>query len=455
MNHKRKRRLSATQLILLGFLAAIAAGSLLLSLPFASASGTATGYLDALFTAATSVCVTGLTVVDTFSHWSLAGKIIILALIQLGGLGIVSFTTGIMLMMGKKVNLKNRLLLESALNLDSLSGLLRFLGKVFKGTLFVETAGALLCLPVFVPRFGAEGIWISLFHSVSAFCNAGIDILGPDSLIPYAANAWLNLVTMALIILGGIGFIVWWDVVRVAGLLRRGEIRRKHVWQRLTLHTKITLTATLFLLLGGWALFLLLEWDNPATLGQYGPGTRVMGALFQSVTTRTAGFATVSQADLRSGSVLVSVILMFIGGSSVSTAGGVKTSTIALVFLAAAAVVQGRERVTAYRRTIPNRLVYRASAIIIISLATLLGCTMLLGVLEPGGLEDLLFETASALGTAGLTRGVSAGLSGPGKLLLTCCMYFGRVGPISLAIAFAHRGGGDKLIYPEQDITIG
>lgn len=455
MAKKRKWRLSATQLILLGFLAAVLAGSLLLSLPFASASGAPTPYLDALFTAATSVCVTGLTVVDTFSHWSLAGKVVILLLIQLGGLGIVSFTTGIMLMVGKKVNLKNRLLLESAFNLDSLSGLLRFLGKVFQGTLLVETAGAALCLPVFVPRFGAEGIWISLFHSISSFCNAGIDIIGPDSLIPYAGNFWLNLVTMLLIVLGGIGFIVWWDVLRVAGLLRRGEIRRKHFWRRLTLHSKITLTTTLCLILGGWALFLLLEWDNPATLGQYGPGTRVLGALFQSVTTRTAGFASIPQAELRSSSVLVSVILMFIGGSSVSTAGGVKTSTIALVFLSAASVVRGRDRVTAFRRTIPNRLVYRASAIIIISLATLLGCTMLLSVLEPGGLEDLLFETASALGTAGLTRGVSAGLSGPGKLLLTCCMYFGRVGPISLAIAFAQRGGGDKLIYPEQSITIG
>jgi len=452
---RKQKRLSTTQLILLGFLAAVLLGSLLLALPVASAEGTPTPYEDALFTAATSVCVTGLTVVDTFSHWSLFGKVVILVLIQLGGLGIISFTTGVMILIGRKITLKDRLLLENAFNLDTLSGLLRFLGKVFQGTLLVEAVGAVLCLPVFVPDYGAEGIWISLFHSVSAFCNAGIDIIGPNSLMPYATHLWLNLVTMALIVIGGIGFVVWWDVLRVAGMLRRGEVRRSQCFRRLSLHSKITLFTTGVLLVGGWALFLLLEWNNPDTLGRFGPGGKVLAALFQSVTTRTAGFASVPQSGLRGSSVLVSVVLMFIGGSSVSTAGGVKTSTIALVFLSAAAVVRGREDVTVFRRTVPARLVHRASAIVIISLATLLGCTVLLGVLQSGDFADLLFETASALGTAGLTRGVSAQLGRAGKLLLTCCMYFGRVGPISLAIAFAGRKSGGVTGYPEQNITIG
>lgn len=455
MSQAKKPRLSTTQLITLGFMAAVLVGSVLLTLPISSASGEMTPYLDALFTSATSVCVTGLTVVDTFSHWSLFGKIVILLLIQLGGLGVISFTTGIMVLIGRKITLKDRLLLESAFNLDNLSGLVRFLGKVFKGTMLIEGVGALLSMPVFCPRYGLRGIWISVFHSVSAFCNAGIDILGPNSLEPYVNNVWLNLVTMALIILGGIGFIVWWDVLRVAGLVRRGEIRRGQFWQRLGLHTKITLFTTAVLIVGGWLLFLVMEWDNPETLGGLNPATKILAALFQSVTTRTAGFATVPQSGLRTESVLLSVVLMFIGGSSVGTAGGVKTTTIALIFLSAASVVQGRDTVTAYRRSIPDKLVRRASAIVAISLATLLMSTALLSLFQVGNLDDLLFETASALGTVGLTRGVSAQLGAAGKILMSCCMYFGRVGPISLAIAFAYRKDKGITAYPEQNITIG
>lgn len=455
MTQAKKPRLSTTQLIILGFLAAVLVGSVLLTLPIASASGQMTPYLDALFTSATSVCVTGLTVVDTFSHWSLFGKIVILLLIQLGGLGVISFTTGIMVLIGRKITLKDRLLLESAFNLDNLSGLLRFLGKVFAGTMVVEGVGALLSMLVFCPEYGLRGIWISVFHSISAFCNAGIDIIGPNSLVPYVSNVGLNLVTMALIILGGIGFIVWWDVLRVAGLVRQGEIRRRLFWQRLTLHTKITLTTTAILIVGGALVIALLEWNNPETLGALDPGTRVLAAFFQSVTTRTAGYATVTQSGLRAGTVLVSVILMFIGGSSVGTAGGVKTSTIAVIFLSAASVVRGRESVTAFRRTLPEKLVRRASAIVAISLATLLGGTMLLSAFEGCSLSDALFEMASALGTVGLTSGLSADLTDPGKLLLTCGMYFGRVGPMSLAIAFAYRKGDRATAYPEQNITLG
>ena len=455
MKEKKKPQLSATQLILLGFLSAILIGSCLLMLPCATASGQSPSYLDALFTASTSVCVTGLTVVDTFSYWSLFGKIVILVLIQLGGLGIISFTTGIMILIGRRVTLKNRLLLESAFNLDTLSGLLGFLGKVFLGTLIVEFVGAVLCLPVFVADYGARGIWIAVFHSISAFCNAGIDIIGPNSLVPYATDLWLNLVTIVLIVIGGIGFVVWWDVIRVTRDLKNRRIHRRMYFRSFSLHTKITLVTTLVLIAGGWVMYLLLEWTNPETLGRFGTGGKLIAALFQSVTTRTAGFASIPQGKLRSSSVIVSVVLMFIGGSSVGTAGGVKTSTIALVFLAAAAVVQGRERVNAFHRTIPSRLVQRASAIVIISLATLLICTGLLTVLQPGEFSDLLFETTSALSTAGLSRGVCADLTGGAKLLLSLCMYFGRVGPISLAIAFAHRSGGDRLRYPEQNITIG
>lgn len=455
MEHEKKtKKLTATQVILLGFLAAILLGSVLLCLPFMSASGRWTPYLDALFTATTSVCVTGLTSVDTFSYWSTLGHVVILVLIQLGGLGIISFTTGFMVLIRRRISLKNRMLLESAFNLETLSGLVRFLGKVFKGTLAVEGAGALLCLPVFVPEYGARGVWLSVFHAVSAFCNAGIDLIGPNSLIPYATNVWLNLVTIALIVMGGLGFIVWWDVLDVAGQCRRGELRRGQCWRKLHIHTRVTLVTTAALLVGGWVLFLILEWSNPETLGQYGVGGKVLCALFQSVTTRTAGFATIPQSGLRGGSILLSVVLMFIGGSSVGTAGGVKTSTVALVFLSAAAVVRGRDNVCVGHRTIPAKLVQRASAVVTISLTCLLSCTLLLGLFEPFSFDRLLYETASALGTVGLTCGVTAESGAAGRILLICCMYFGRVGPISLATALAYRREKGP-VYPEETITIG
>ena len=445
--------MSTTQLILLGFFVAIMVATVILKLPVSSAQGEETTWIEALFTAASTVCVTGLTVVDTFSHWSIFGKVVILLLIQLGGLGVVAFSTGLMVLLGRKITLKDRLLLGSAFNLDSMSGLIGFLKKVFQGTILLELVGAVLLLPVFVPQYGATGIWYALFHAVSSFCNAGIDILGPNSLIPYATHLWLNLVTMVLIVLGGIGFIVWLDVLGVAAQVRRGELKRGQFFRRLSLHSKITLVTTGALLLGGWVLFLLLEWSNPDTLGRFGFGGKLLTSAFQSVT-RTAGFVTIPTDSLRDTSVLVCAVLMFIGGSSVSAAGGVKTTTIALVFLAALSVVRGGDQVTAFRRTIPTRLVHRAMAIVTISLATLMGCAVLLSAYHGGSLMDIVFEVTSALGTAGMSRGVVRELGAAGKLLIICCMYFGRVGPISLAIAFAGRKG-NRTVFPQQNITIG
>lgn len=447
-----KRGLSATQLILLGFFGAIVVGTVLLKLPVSAAGESAT-WMEALFTAASSVCVTGLTVVDTFSHWSIFGKVVILLLIQLGALGVVAFSTGLLVLLGRKITLKDRLLLSSAFNLESMSGLIGFLKKVFQGTLLLELVGMVVLLPVFLPEFGAKGIWYALFHAVSSFCNAGVDILGPDSLIPYAGHLWLNLVTMVLIVLGSIGFIVWFDVLNVTAQIRRGEVPKGQRFRRLSLHSKITLVTTGVLLLTGWLLFLLLEWSNPETLGRFGVGGKLLAAAFQSVT-RSAGFVTIPTDALRDTSVLVCVLLMFVGGSSVSAAGGVKTSTIALVFLAALSVVRGGDKVTAFRRTIPTRLVHRATAITVISLSLLMSCTVLLSALCGGELTDVLFEATSALGTAGMSRGLIREWGTAGRLIVVCCMYFGRVGPISLAIAFAGKKGS-PAVFPEQNITIG
>ena len=443
MERKKKHSLTAIQSILLGFFVATLVFSVLLYLPWATAPGEHTSYLDALFTAAASVSVTGLTVVNTATHWSLFGQIVILIGLQVGSLGIVSFTTGVLVVLGRRITLRDRILLENDFNLDTLSGIETFLRGVVIGSLIGEALGTLLFLPVFVPEFGARGVWIALFHAVSSFCNAGMDIIGGDSLAPYAGDLWLNLVTMLLVVAGGVGFVVWRDIHRVVRLVRRGEVRPRQFFHRLTLHSKISLSAYLVLLLGGWLLYGCFEWTNPATLGAMAPGERVLGALFQSVTARTAGFYTVPQTGLRGSSLLLTIVLMFIGGSSVSAAGGVKTTTVALVALSAWSVVKGEPEATAFRRTISHRLVRRASAVILLSILFLLGCTTLLSLLHGGGdLTDLFFEMTGVLSTTGLTRGICPELNAAGRFLVICCMYFGRVGPFTLAIGLARRQGG-------------
>ena len=360
---KKKRYLTTTQMIIISFFVTVFIGGVLLSLPFASASGRATPFIDALFTATTSVCVTGLVVVTTATHWSLLGKIIILILIQIGGLGVITITTTLMVAVGKKISLSSRILLGDAFNLETLKGLVRFLRRVFRGTFIVEGIGALCYVPVFVPEYGMiRGIWYSVFHAISAFCNAGIDIVGDSSFVPYVHNIWVNVVTMALIIFGGIGFIVWWDVLHVIREKLAGANRG--MFNMLALHSKIALTMTVFLILSGTLLFALFEWSNPLTIGDFTPGQKLLAACFQSVTTRTAGIATISQKGLTVPSVITSMFLMFIGGSSVGTAGGVKVTTVAVVALSVAATVRGNNDVTCYGRRISNQIVRKSIAII-------------------------------------------------------------------------------------------
>lgn len=454
-NHTTKK-IKPEAIILLGFLVVILIGTLLLTLPLSSSSGKWTDPVTALFTAATCTCVTGLTVVDTFSYWSLFGKVIILLLIQTGGFGVVTLTTGLLILMKKRITLEDRLILESAFNLDNIHGLVRFMIWVVKGTFLVEGIGALLSLPVFVPEFGLKGIWISVFHSISAFCNAGIDIIGSSSLAAYSTNIWLNLVTMLLIILGGLGFLVWKDLTEMVRRRFQTGLPLKNCFHHLSLHSKITLTATGFFIISGALLFLLLEWNNPATIGGIpGIGARLTAGFFQSVTTRTAGFFTFSQADMRPASFLVSSILMFVGGSSIGTAGGVKTSTVFLMVLATITVIRGNSQITAFKRGISKNLIFRAIAIITISMLTLLSVTTLLCVISGDSLSRVLYETASALATVGLSCGVTGELGVWGHLILIVCMYLGRVGPISLAIAFSDDKKNKNYLLPEQNITIG
>lgn len=454
---KKARELSTTQVIAMGFFLAILIGAFILMLPVSSAQGIWTNPVDALFTATTSVCVTGLVVVSTCSYWSFFGQLVILFLIQIGGLGIVALTTSIMIFIGKKVTLKDRLLLEDAFNLNTLSGLVRFLKNILKGTLLIEGIGAICYSFVLIPRFGIrKGFWASVFQAVSAFCNAGMDIMGENSMMDYVSNPWMNLVTMLLIILGGIGFIVWWDVVRVAKLCREQEVRAGQFFRRLRLHTKIVFTMTGILILSGTLAVLILEYGNPETLGSLGFAGKLQAALFQSVTLRTAGFATISQKGLMESTSLVCMLLMFIGGSPVGTAGGIKTTTMAVLFIAAFSVANGKEEAGIFKRTIARETIRKSLAIVIFSLMAALLAVLTLLSLEQGSFMDVAYETVSAVGTVGLSRDFTSSLDMAGKLIITLCMYLGRIGPISMMIAFHLKKGKAGIgTYPKEDITVG
>ena len=453
MDEKRKR-LTTTQLIVLSFAVAIFVGAVLLTMPFSAADGRMTPFIDALFTATTSVCVTGLVVVTTATHWSLLGKIIILILIQIGGLGVITLTTTVMMAFGKKISLSNRVLLGDAFNLETLKGLVKFLRRVFLGTFVVEGIGAVCYMPVFIPEYGiGRGIWYSVFHSISSFCNAGIDIVGANSFMPYVHNVWVNLVTMTLIVFGGIGFVVWWDVV--SAIRKKIAGSKRQLFQLMSLHSKVAITMTLFLILSGTVLFAVFEWNNPRTMGEFSGWQKWLAALFQSVTTRTAGIATISQKGLSVPSVITSMFLMFTGGSSVGTAGGVKVTTVAVVILSVAATVRGNSDVTCYGRRISDAIVRKSVAIIFISFMASVLAILAMRLLEGGESVDIIFEVYSALGTVGLSRDYTATVGIVGKIVLCICMFLGRIGPITMVIAFAMRDKKTALRLPEGKITVG
>lgn len=447
-------RLTTSQFILLGFLTVILAGSVLLVLPISAADGNSVPYIDALFTATTATCVTGLVTVPTFSTWSTFGQVVILLLIQIGGLGVVTILSSMMMLLHRRIGISTRLLIQDAFNLNTLSGLVRFVRKVLLGTFAVEGAGALAYMAVFVPQLGARGIWISVFNSVSAFCNAGIDILADNSLCAYALDPVVNIVTCCLIVLGGIGYIVWWDVLRVLGQKKR--CTRRHFWKHLTLQSKLAIYMTLLLIFGGAALILAFEFNNPLTLGGMTLPQKLQAALFQSVTTRTAGFATVPQQSLTNGAALVSLLLMFIGGSPSGTAGGIKTVTAAILAATAVSLIKGRDDVNLFHRRLSEQAIRKAVAVSVTSFAIALLSTVALAAVTDAPALDLLFETISATATVGLSRNLTPTLSAAGKLIITATMYFGRVGPISLAFALNGRGKNTNIIKnPTEDLSVG
>ena len=450
---KSRIKLTTSQFILIGFLAVIFVGSILLSMPISSADGKGIPYIDALFTATTSTCVTGLVTMPTFSTFSTVGHVVILLLIQIGGLGIVAVLSGFMLMLNRRLGVADRLLIQDAFNLNTLSGLVRFVKKVFIGTAIIEGIGAILYMPVFIPQFGLRGVWISVFNSVSAFCNAGIDIISENSLCDYALNPLVNFVTAALIVLGGLGYVVWWDVIRVLELKRRKKIK---IWKTLSLQSKIVFSATFsFLLIGTVGVF-LFEFNNPETFGDFTLPQKLMASFFQSVTTRTAGFATVPQENLTNASALLSVFLMFVGGSPVGTAGGVKTVTMIVIIATAISVVKNKNDVSLFGRRLSETAIRKALAVTSVSFAIALISTIALSAVTDASALDIIYETVSATATVGLTRSLTPSLNNWGKLIIIATMYFGRVGPISLAFALRGKNKNENIIKnPTEEISVG
>lgn len=453
MKKKIRIDLSTTQTIMLSFLLAILAGSFLLALPVSSADGHALPYIDALFTATTSICVTGLVTVPTFSAWSLFGQIVILLLIQIGGLGVVTIMSGLMIRLHRRMGIKDRMLIQDAFNLNTLSGMVKFINKVLLGTFVVEGAGALLYMTVFVPEFGVRGVWLSVFNAVSAFCNAGMDVISESSLYAYVHNPLINIVTILLIILGGIGYIVWWDVMNVMKNIRRQKLK---CFSNLTLHSKIALSMTGILILAGTAAVFLFEYNNPLTIGGFTLFDKLQASLFQSVTTRTAGFATIPQENLTSSSALVCLLLMFIGGSPVGTAGGIKTVTIAILLVSAFATMKNRAEAELFHRTVSKQAVSKAVAVVSMAFIILCSSTLLLSAVTDADALDVAYETVSAAATVGLTRNLTSRLNMWGKIIIIITMYLGRVGPISLMIALNTKKEIKNIIKnPTEDISVG
>ena len=450
-------RISPEHFIPVSFLLAIIIGTLLLMLPIATAPGEETGLVTATFTSTTSVCVTGLVVVDTYLHWSLFGQAVILVLAQIGGLGVVAVGAMIMLLGRKKFSLGDRKLLGDSLNLEQNRGLIIFLKRIFKGVFIVEFFGAALYTVKFIPLLGVgKGIWASVFQSVSAFCNAGMDVIAPNSMIDFQDSPYLMCVTMILIILGGLGFVVWFDVIDGVKNAIRHKSFRGRVFAHLPEHSKLVLVMTAVLLLTGATIVFISEYDNPATIGNMPLPEKIMNSFFQSVTFRTAGFASVPQDGLTESSCFIGYVLMFIGGSPVGTAGGVKTVTAFLVLMNAVSYITGKKENVIFHRRVSEEMMRKAAAVVFVSLSAVFIMTLLL--MSRGGisLTDALYEVVSALATVGLSRGLTPSLDTIGRLIIIVSMYLGRIGPISMALFFAKSGGSEnKIKHAEGKFYVG
>lgn len=457
-NKKRSIRWNTMKILAVGFLGVILLGGVLLWLPVCNREPIA--FIDALFTSVSAVCVTGLVTITPAAQFTIPGQVILLILIQIGGLGVIACVTAFFLILRRKITVKERVVIQETYNMDSLGGMVGMVRRVIFGVLVVEGAGALLYSFQFVPEFGVwKGIWFSVFHAVSAFCNAGIDILGSTSLASYVSNPLVNITTMLLIILSGIGFIVWFDVIGNGKKIMKKELPRRWWFTRLKLQSKLAIIMTLTLLLVGAVFILVVEYKNPETLGNLPPGEKVMAAFFQSVTNRTAGFFTISQSGLYEESKLFNSILMFIGGSPGGTAGGVKTTTIMMLIAACFTFVRGGNDTECFGKTISTDNIRTGFCIVVVAFGIFVTGTMTILLIEPDSipLVNVIYEAASAIGTVGLTADLTPHLSRASQIVLMCMMYIGRLGPMTLVLLFAgKKHPRDKVRkLPEERIMVG
>ena len=453
-------KLKTAQISALSFAGVIFVGGFFLWLPFCTAPGESTSFADALFTATTSVCVTGLVTVTTATHWSTIGKAAILLLIQIGGIGVVSLASILFIGLHKKISLRNRRLIKESYNLDQMSGLVKVVRKTVLCILVAEGTGAVLYAFCFVPQFGfRKGMVHAVFTAVSAFCNAGIDLLGETSLAPYQGNVLVNLTTIALIISSGLGFIVWWDIwAKIKKAKQSHKLSVKKVYATLRLQSKLVLKTTLILVIGGTLLIFLFERNNPDTFAGMSTGRQLLASAFQSVTTRTAGFFTTDQAAFTNATFVLCLVLMLIGGSPMGTAGGIKTTTIAVLVLSIRANLRGDKDVESHNRKIRSSYIRSALVVAGMSLLVLLIMIMLLAVAMPqADLMDVIYELTSALGTVGLSRGLTPHLSLAGKYIVMLTMYLGRIGPLTLGAAVVAREQrrSENIHLAEEDVMIG
>lgn len=428
----------------MSFLVVILIGATLLSLPIASVDGNSVGFINAFFTASSATAVTGLVVANTATQWTMFGKVVIITLIQIGGLGTITLFSIATVLLGRKISLQQRLLVKEQLNITSMSGIVKWVIYVTKITFLIEFTGTLLLSFSLIPKYGfITGVWYSIFHAISAFCNAGFDLFG-DSIVSYSGDIYINMIICGLVILGGLGFLVYMDIYN-AGSFRK-----------LKVHSKVVITVSALLLFAGTIATLLIEYNNSLSIGEFGFGHKVLASFFQSTVTRTAGFNSIDIGQVHDATAIIYIFLMFIGGSPASTAGGLKTTTFAVMVFSTIGMVRGEHDIVIFNRKIDKEVILRALAITIVCISLVITVTMAVAIIEHDRFEflDILFESVSAFGTVGMTRGITPHLSDISKVILAFTMFIGRVGPTTLAVGLM-KTKPSSIKYASGKILVG
>lgn len=428
----------------MSFLIVILIGATLLSLPIASVDGNSVGFVNSFFTASSATAVTGLVVANTATQWTMFGKVVIITLIQIGGLGTITLFSIATVLLGKKVSLQQRLLVKEQLNITSMSGIVKWVIYVTKITFLIEFTGALLLSFSLIPKYGfITGVWYSIFHAISAFCNAGFDLFG-DSIVSYSGDIYINMIICGLVIMGGLGFLVYMDIYNSRN------------FRNLKMHSKVVISVSALLLIIGTVATLLIEYNNSLSIGDFGFGHKVLASFFQSTVTRTAGFNSIDIGQVHDATAIIYILLMFIGGSPASTAGGLKTTTFAVMIFSTIGMVRGEHDIVIFNRKIDKEVILRALAITIVCISLVITVTMAVAIIEHDRFEflDILFESVSAFGTVGMTRGITPHLSDISKIILGFTMFIGRVGPTTIAVGLM-KTKPSSIKYASGKILVG